>query len=141
MPARAMRWAGRPVTGSPRSNTSPEVGANVPAMTLNSVVLPAPLGPMTPVILPRWTSKETSSRAVSPEKVLVTPRRRSSGVASVVGSDMLHLRVAGLLPTSGACDVHAVGDRAVDALRQEDDDGDQQPAEDHQRDAGTALQE
>ena len=37
-------------------------------MTLNSVVLPAPLGPMSPVTVPGSTSIETSSRATLPPK-------------------------------------------------------------------------
>ena len=37
------------------------------------MLLPAPFGPMTALIVPSNTSKETSSTAVSPPKRLVTP--------------------------------------------------------------------
>jgi hypothetical protein len=37
---------------SPAIVTRPEVGGRTPAITLNSVVLPAPLGPISPVIDP-----------------------------------------------------------------------------------------
>ena len=39
--------------------TSPTVGRKCPAMTLNSVVFPAPLGPMMPKISPGSTANET----------------------------------------------------------------------------------
>ena len=42
----------RPVISSPSSQTRPEVGGKRPAMTLNSVDLPAPFGPIRPVIEP-----------------------------------------------------------------------------------------
>ena len=41
-------------------------------MQLKRLVLPAPLGPMTAVSLPRSTSKATSSSAVTPPKRIVT---------------------------------------------------------------------
>ena len=40
-------------------------------MQLNSVVLPAPFGPMTAVISPRRAAKDTASTAVSPPKRIV----------------------------------------------------------------------
>src|SRR5258708_17116206 len=48
-------------------------------MQLNSVVLPAPLGPMTPTICPFWTSKLTPSSAAMPPKRTQTFVQRSSG--------------------------------------------------------------
>src|SRR5262249_36279799 len=49
-------------------------------MTLKSVVLPAPLGPMMPTISPGPTRSETSRTAVSPPKRLVTAS--SSSIAA-----------------------------------------------------------
>src|SRR5690242_6331789 len=49
----------------------------MPLMMLNSVVLPAPLGPITPVMLPFSTLKETSSSAVTPPKIWVMPQTSS----------------------------------------------------------------
>src|SRR3954466_8475451 len=46
-------------------------------MTLNSVVLPAPLGPITPTTSPGATVSDTSSSAVSPPKRTVRPSTRS----------------------------------------------------------------
>ena len=44
-----------PTIDRPSSTISPPVGRNTPVTQLNSVVLPAPLGPMIPKIWPRWT--------------------------------------------------------------------------------------
>src|SRR5690242_13035818 len=48
-------------------------------MTLNKVVLPAPFGPISPVIPVGATSRSTSLRATKPPKRTVTPRAPSSG--------------------------------------------------------------
>src|SRR6185369_2134262 len=55
----------------------------MPVMILNRVVLPAPLGPMTPVISPLLMEKLTSSRAVTPPKIWVMPETSSMGAASL----------------------------------------------------------
>src|SRR3954452_3758267 len=47
-------------------------------MTLKSVVLPAPFGPITPTMRPGSTSRLTASSAVSPSKWTCTPSTRSS---------------------------------------------------------------
>src|SRR5882672_8563278 len=49
-------------------------------MTLKSVVLPAPFGPLTPTIRPCGTSQESPDRAVSPPKDLVTSLNCSRGL-------------------------------------------------------------
>ena len=41
-----------PVMSSPQNSTAPPVGLICPSMLLNSVVLPEPLGPITPTISP-----------------------------------------------------------------------------------------
>src|ERR1700730_437242 len=56
----------------PSRRMSPPLGPRLPAMTLNKVVLPAPLAPMRPTNSPRSTLKLTSSTALSPPKVFVT---------------------------------------------------------------------
>ena len=48
---------------SPPIKIEPLVGASMPSMQLISVVLPAPLGPMSPSISPLPTVKLTLSRA------------------------------------------------------------------------------
>jgi hypothetical protein len=40
----------------------------MPVMQLNKVVLPAPLGPISEVISPRFIENDTSSKAVMPPK-------------------------------------------------------------------------
>src|SRR5271170_6734166 len=51
---------------------SPAVGGNRLVIRLNSVVLPAPFGPINAVRLPSGTSNETSETAVSPPNRLLT---------------------------------------------------------------------
>jgi hypothetical protein len=52
--------------------SDPELGRTKPQMTLNTVVLPAPFGPMTPTTWPSGTAKETSSSASRPPKRTLT---------------------------------------------------------------------
>ena len=64
-------------------------------MTLKSVVLPAPFGPMTPTTSPAATSSETSSSAVRPPKRTVTPSTRRSAI-SMCDSRSGPCRIGGL---------------------------------------------
>jgi hypothetical protein len=52
----------RPVISSPSMMTVPEVGGRTPAITLKSVVFPAPLGPISPVMEPVSISSGTRRR-------------------------------------------------------------------------------
>ena len=71
---RRNKWCGFcPVTFSPSRKTWPAVGGNTPAMMLNRVDLPAPFGPIRPVIDPAATVSEQSSTAVRPPNRFVTP--------------------------------------------------------------------
>src|SRR5699024_7018911 len=63
---------------SPSIQTVPESGAWAPAMTFVSVDLPEPFSPTSAWIVPRRTWKETSSRARTVPKVLVTPSTRTA---------------------------------------------------------------
>src|SRR5262249_12491193 len=63
MPMRMRSWGGKAVTSSPKNRTRPRVAAKSPVTTLNSVVLPAPLAPMTARRSPAATENETSSIA------------------------------------------------------------------------------
>src|SRR5215510_13208213 len=73
MPWRARSWLEKSVTSRPPSSTWPRVGGNAPATMLNSVLLPAPLGPTRPTSSPSPTVKVTWSSAVSPPNCLVMP--------------------------------------------------------------------
>src|SRR5690242_11094143 len=57
-----------------------------PAITLNSVVLPAPFGPRIPRRSPGATSRSTSLTAWSPPKRRPIPRKRRIGCASCVST-------------------------------------------------------
>lgn len=62
-PARAMRWAGRPVMSAPASTTLPPSSFWKPEMQSMAVLLPEPFGPIRPVMLPASTAKDTPSSA------------------------------------------------------------------------------
>jgi|GEM_PF-4469680 hypothetical protein len=66
----------------PWNRMSPEVGRKVPVIRLNSVVLPAPFGPMSPLICPGRTRSETSFRAINPPNAFETRRTSRSGCVS-----------------------------------------------------------
>src|SRR3989441_7395386 len=71
MPACATRYAARPPISAPRKRTEPALGLSAPAMRLNTVLLPEPLGPIRPRISPSATSNETLLTAVKPPKLFV----------------------------------------------------------------------
>src|SRR6266508_6243008 len=68
MPRRMTACGRRPTMLRPSTSISPEVGRRNPVIRLNTVVLPAPLGPMSPRISPASTVKEKRSTARSPPK-------------------------------------------------------------------------
>ena len=73
------RWCGfRSVMSRSSRYTRPAVGACRPVMTLNSVVLPAPLGPMSPVTRPAAASRSIPARALTPPKRTSTASTRNS---------------------------------------------------------------
>src|SRR5512143_3172107 len=53
-----------PASGSPNTRTEPELGANRPAATFSSVLLPQPVGPTTETNSPAATVRSTSRTAV-----------------------------------------------------------------------------
>src|SRR3954462_40048 len=73
---RARVRAGAPVTSLPHSPTLPAVGGNSPEIRLNSVVLPAPLGPRMARRSPGRTARATSLTATTPPKRPPPPRPR-----------------------------------------------------------------
>ena len=66
IPRRAIAEGRSPVSTAPSYMIWPPVGRRYPVIALNAVVLPAPFGPMTLVIEPGRTSKDTLSSAVTP---------------------------------------------------------------------------
>src|SRR6266545_4720267 len=85
-PSRARSRDGRVVTSSPNNSTCPAEGARSPAITLKSVVLPAPFGPRIARLSPGSTSSVTSRTAWRPPNRRPTPRRRSVGPACSAGA-------------------------------------------------------
>src|SRR6266536_1274525 len=91
-PSRARVRAGRVVTSAPSSSTVPDVAAKSPAITLKSVVFPAPFGPRIARRSPGATSRSTSRTAWRPPKRRPTPRKRRVGSAcSVAGASVKRL--------------------------------------------------
>ena len=78
-PSRA-NWCGRaPVTSRPSTKIRPSFGSCMPVATLNSVVLPAPFGPMRPMICPSCRSRLTLLTASRPPKRTVMSRSSTAG--------------------------------------------------------------
>jgi len=63
IPISTIRWGGVASRSTRSMTMEPAVGRIRPEMTRINVVLPAPLGPMTPTASPRRTSSETSNSA------------------------------------------------------------------------------
>ena len=59
MPSRQIWWLGWPAIAWSANRIAPALGLTVPVMTLKSVVLPAPLGPMTARTSPSSTLMAT----------------------------------------------------------------------------------
>ena len=61
-PRAAIRYGGRPATGTPSRRTVPARRASRPVTARSSVVLPAPFGPRSATTSPAPTSSETPRR-------------------------------------------------------------------------------
>ena len=82
IPMCASRHAGSASRDRPWYLIVPATGVTNLDTALKSVVLPAPLGPMTPTIWFARTARETPSRATTPSKCTSTPATsRTTGVA------------------------------------------------------------
>src|SRR5664280_315064 len=69
--------------------TVPRSGVWRPLMTLNSVVLPAPFGPMSPVTVPASTVRLASLSAATPPKRTATPSTVRTWVPVAVGAGVV----------------------------------------------------
>src|SRR6185437_14924587 len=67
-PLRAIVCCGCPAIDCPAKRTSPELGLYTPVITLKTVVLPAPFGPIRLTISPSPTSRSSSEIARRPPK-------------------------------------------------------------------------
>src|SRR5438128_6819231 len=79
-PGRASASGESPSSRSPPSRISPPSAGVRPLITLKSVVLPAPFGPMRPVIEPSRTESVHPASASTPPKRLVIPVTEGSGI-------------------------------------------------------------
>ena len=80
MPKPLMAWAGRASRSAPSNATAPSWASYTRLTTLNKVVLPAPLGPISPQMLPSSTVNDSSRRAVTPPKRTVTPATSNKAI-------------------------------------------------------------
>ena len=80
-PRRAISWAGRRVIGSAPSVTVPASGAEKPDIKFNTVVLPAPFGPIRLVMKPARAVKVRASTARSPPNDTPSPVTTSEASA------------------------------------------------------------
>ena len=96
----------------------PPLGASAPLIRLTKVLLPAPLGPMTPSDSPERTSRSTPSTAATPPKRRLKVSTRSAARFS-------HCALPRLQAPRPAA-----GDQAPDALRRQPDDQQQEQSGD-----------
>ena len=82
MPIRERRCTGVRVTALPLNRTAPLVGRCSPLITLKQVVLPAPLGPIRPVIRPASASNDAWLTAVTPPNWTTTSSTSSRGIVA-----------------------------------------------------------
>src|SRR5438093_849874 len=81
----------------PANETVPSVGGCSPQITLNSVVLPAPFGPIRPVTMPSSTSRSTPWSACTPPNRTSTSATSSSANAShLLPEDGVGVELAGV---------------------------------------------
>src|SRR6266853_4489152 len=83
MPRRARRCGGRRVMSRPSNTMRPWVGRTTPVTALNSVVLPAPLGPMIARRSPRGIDMLTPSTARSASKATTSSSKVSTASVTV----------------------------------------------------------
>ena len=154
-PSRAT-WCG---DSRPRDRPSkvqvPVLGWSNPVSRLNSVVLPAPLGPISPVMPPRWISRWSTETAVSPPKVRVTLSTTIAGSglatptsqgrsASAFWASRAGGAVCGPGSAEAACEPvfgsagieHHLSSVTEDALRSEDQQQHEPDADQHEADLG-----
>src|SRR5919198_3322445 len=72
MPSAQMRCGGKPAMSRSQRRIAPASGTRAPVIRLKSVVLPDPLGPITPTSSPSSTAKLTSLTARTPPNAFET---------------------------------------------------------------------
>jgi hypothetical protein len=85
MPRTLRRGSSSGVTSAPKRPTRPALGRSVPEMQWKSVVLPAPLGPISTRRSPGATLSDTLSTARKPPKSFTSPSTRSASLMACAG--------------------------------------------------------
>src|SRR6476469_8225197 len=134
----------------PLNAQRPKFGLSKPVNKLNSVVLPAPLGPINAVMAPRWISTCSTSTATNPPKVRRTSSATSigSGFEDPASQATPWIHAAGAAGAAVGAGASAVTDQrlafvAEYALRAEDhqqDEGDSDEHEPHDGDLAVVDQ-
>jgi hypothetical protein len=101
IPRRAMRCTGQPVISCPSKVTLPVLTGRKPAMHANSVVLPAPLGPISATMRPSSTFSDASSTALRPPKILVRPC--TCNIGALIGHSLCCYRRCHCHHPAGRC--------------------------------------
>ena len=83
MPSAVRRWLGQRVTSWPNSSTRPDDAGRMPVIRLNSVVLPAPFGPMMALRSPGMIFSDTPRTARKPPKAFDRSFSSSTGAPFV----------------------------------------------------------
>src|SRR5438552_3914036 len=94
------------------STTVPAAGSSSPVIALKVVVLPAPFGPMSPVMQSASTSRSTSLTALSPPKRTVRPRTSSSATTVLRGDAQSSIERDELAHRDGTAQADQLGDDA-----------------------------
>src|SRR6056297_1842930 len=130
-----------PATCRPLNDHLPSSASSKPVIRLKNVVLPAPLGPMSAVIAPRWISRCSTLTAVSPPKVRRTwsASTMGSGLGTPGRASIPERAARAASPWAPATALLLGIERQLPsvteyALRAEDHQGDQSRAHEHEAD-------
>src|ERR1043165_6429597 len=92
MPSAVRWWLCQVVTSLPNSRTCPALDGKIPVIRLNSVVLPAPFGPMIALRSPGMILNVTPRTACRPPKLFDSPFNSRTGVGPLAIVSALTLR-------------------------------------------------
>src|SRR5262245_66649519 len=129
MPRRASRCGGSPVISAPSKIMRPPLGGAKPATIENSVVLPAPFGPISAVMRPAGARNDVRSRASKPPNRFDTCSTRNSG------STMAAAQRCRRQPPERQETLPQVEKNSANAARRERDDQDEDAAIDDEIEA------
>ena len=101
MPRATIALGRSPTRLWPSKVMRPLSGRLRPVTALKNVVLPAPLGPISPMMAPRGTTRSTSLSAITPPNFFTTPRTSSSGAPSRAPPAIRSRSQPGMVSTRG----------------------------------------